>query len=66
MLFDRTAGAWKLLPPLPPTVFAANGSPVSGYDKRQITALLVGANHDSLEGVVHLHDLLGRGRLFFK
>ena len=39
MLFDRTAGAWKLLPPLPPTVFAANGSPVSGYDKRQITAL---------------------------
>ena len=35
-------------------------------EKRQITALLVGGSHDDLEGVVHLHDLLGRGRLFFK
>ncbi|OPZ58489.1 MAG: Arabinose 5-phosphate isomerase KdsD [Deltaproteobacteria bacterium ADurb.Bin510] len=35
-------------------------------ESRQITALLVGDDHDHLEGVVHLHDLLGRGRLGFK
>lgn len=39
LIFDRSAAAWKLLPPVPPQAFDQNGAPVSGYDQREVTAL---------------------------
>ncbi len=35
-------------------------------ERKQITSLLVGPDYDNIEGVVHLHDLLGRGHLGLK
>ncbi len=39
LVFDRSASAWKLLPPVPPQAFDENGAPVAGYDQREVTAL---------------------------
>ena len=52
-----------------PSMISADSRAIDALDlmeHKQITSLLVGSSFDAVEGVIHLHDLLGRGRLGLK